>query len=187
MKFRFLAALTFSLTALASAQSLSGALEGTVMPDSRLSGWAVKASGQPVKELVSVPLKGETFKITLPAEAPAANLQGPVDNRITWPGLVDFDKASAPAQAAEMKFFIYRDSNGNGERDDNEPLKEVRLNAGKSFVFVVWANNDVTVTGSNGYQAALKKGWNALTVEVRNTVSVKPLDPKTTLQVNVGH
>lgn len=187
MKLRLLAALTFSLTTLASAQSLTGAIDGTVMPDTRLSGWAVKASGQPAQELFSVPLKGDAFKIALPTQAPAANLQSPIDNRITWPGLVDFDKVSAPAQATEMKFFVYRDSNGNGERDDNEPLKEVRLNAGKSFVFVVWASNDVTVAGSNGYQAALKKGWNALAVEVRNTVTVKPLDPKTALHVNVGH
>lgn len=186
MKFRLLTALLLSLTTGATAQSLSGAIEGTPSADTRLSGWAVKSSGQPAKELVSIPLKAGTFTIALPIEAPAANLQGPVDNRITWPGLVDFDKASAAAQATEMKFFIYRDTNANGERDENEPLKEVRLNVGKGFLFVVWGSNDVNVSGSNGYNAELKKGWNAFTVDVRSTVSVKPLDPKTTLQINIG-
>ncbi len=170
----------------AGALALSGQLEGSVSPETRLSGWVVKGSGQPVQELVSTPVKDGSFTLSLPEGAPPAPVQLPLDSRISWPGLMDFGKATATAQAAEMKFFLYRDANGNGHRDENEAMREVRLNAGRSFVFVVWASTPVTVTGSNGYAASLEQGWNALTVDIRSSVSVKPLDARATLTVGSG-
>ena len=112
MKRSLLLLATFSLLGQAGALTLSGKLEGNVTPETRLSGWVVKGSGQPVQELVSVPVKGGSFALALPAEAPSGQVQMPVDSRISWPGLMDFGKASAAAQAAEMKFFLYRDTNG---------------------------------------------------------------------------
>lgn len=186
MKRCLLSLITLTSLTSAGALTLTGTLEGNAAPDLRLSGWAVKGSGQPVAELVSAAVKGGSFSLTLPTALPPAAAQSPVDNRISWPGLMDFGSASASAQATEMKFFVYRDANGNGQRDEGETMREVRLNTGRSFVFVVWVSNDVTVTGSNGYAVNLDKGWNALTVDVRSSVSVKPLDPKASITVNTG-
>ena len=50
---------------------------------------------------------------------------------------------------------------------------------------MVWASAPVTVTASRNYSADLKKGWNVMTVEVRGSVAVKPLDTKTGLTLNL--
>ena len=186
MKRRFLPLTILTLLAQASALTLSGQVTGTVAPDTRLGGWAVRGAGQPIAELTSAAIKGGSFSLELPASVPPAQAQLPIDNRISWPGLVDFGKTTAPAQAAEMKFFLYRDTNGNGQHDENEAMREVRLNTGRSFVFVVWASSNVGVTGSNGYDAQLQKGWNALAVDVRSSVSVKPLDARAAITVSSG-
>ncbi|WP_291426503.1 hypothetical protein [Deinococcus sp.] len=170
----------------AGALSLSGTVGGAVTPDTRLSAWTVKTNGQPAEELGGAGIKDSQFTLTLPAVLPSSENLRPVDSRISWPGIVDFEKASAPAQVAELRFYTYRDQNANGVRDENEALREVRLNTGKGVVFVVWASNDVVVSGSKGYQASLKQGWNALEVEVRSSVSVRPLEAKTPLSTNLG-
>lgn len=186
MKKCFLALSTLLLAASASAISIAGSVQGNTPADLRVSAWAVTPFGQPVTELVSAPLKGKTFTLELPDAAPPARALVPVDNRVSWPGLIDFGKASAPAQAAELKLFTYRDANGDGKRQDNEPLKEVRAQVGKGELFVVWASTPVTVTASRNYAANLKKGWNVLTVEVRGSVVVKPIEATTSVTVDVG-
>lgn len=185
MKKCVLALSTLLIAAQASAIGIAGTLQGNAPADLRLSAWAVTAFGQPVAELASVPLQGKTFTLDLPDTAPPARALVPVDNRLSWPGLIDFGKASAPAQAAELKLFTYLDANRDGKRQDSEPLREVRAQAGKGELFVVWASAPVTVTASRNYAADLKKGWNVLTVEVRGSVSVKPLEANAGLTVNV--
>lgn len=183
---RFLATATLLLAAQAAAISVSGAVQGSVSADLRLSAWAVTAFGQPVEELASAPIKDGKFTLNIPDDAPPARAQVPVDNRISWPGLIDFSKSSAPAQAAELKLFVYRDTNRDGVRQDNEALREVRVQAGKGELFIVWASAPVTVTASRNYQADLKKGWNVFQVNVRGAVSVKDLDSKTELKIDLG-
>lgn len=175
-----------ALVVQASAATLTGTVAGGATADTRISAWVVTPFGQPVQELVSASVKDGRFSLALPDTVPPARAQAPINDQISWPGLIDFGKASTNAQAAEMKFFVYQDTNGNGSRDDNEPLREVRLNAGKGDVFIVWASADVTVTASKGYLANLKKGWNLLSVDVRKDVSVKPLDVNAPLKVNIG-
>jgi hypothetical protein len=178
--------LSLGLAGQAGALSLTGTVQGEVTPDTRLGGWAVTPFGQPVQELVSAPVTGVRFTLSLPDAAPPIRAQVPVDDRLSWPGLIDLTRVSAPAQAAELKFYLYRDTNGNGSRDDGEPLREVRLNVGRGGVFVVWASAATTITGSREYQAALERGWNALVVEVRNTVRVQPYTPQTSVQIDLG-
>lgn len=186
MKTRLLALSTLLFAAHAAAISITGAVQGSAPADLRLSAWAVTPFGQPVAELSSVPLKGSQFTLVIPDDAPPARALTAVDNRLSWPGLIDFQKASASAQAAELKLFTYRDTNGDGKRQDNEALREVRAQVGKGELFVVWASQTVTVTASRNYQADLKKGWNVLQVEVRGNVTVKPIDEKTPLKIDLG-
>ena len=186
MKSRVLALSALLLAAPASAIGIAGSVQGTAPADLRVSAWAVTPFGQPVAELVSAPVTGKSFRLDLPDDAPPARALVPVDNRLSWPGLIDFQKASASAQAAELKLFTYRDANGDGKRQDNEPLREVRAQVGKGELFMVWASAPVTVTASRNYSADLKKGWNVMTVEVRGSVAVKALDTKTGLTLNLG-
>lgn len=182
----FLLALTVPAAALsAGALSVSGAVVGSAPADTRLSAWVVTPFGQPVQPLADTALTGNTFRLNVPDTAPQERLRAPVDERTAWPGLVDFAGASVQARAAELKFFTYRDANANGKRDEAEPLREVRLNAGKGELFVVWATPDVTVRGGGGYEAALKTGWNALIVEVRRPVRITPYTDQP-LQINVS-
>ncbi|WP_135227645.1 hypothetical protein [Deinococcus fonticola] len=185
MKSRLLALSTLLLAASASAISIAGSVQGSAPADLRVSAWAVTAFGQPVAELVSAPVNGKTFQLVLPESAPPARALVPVDNRLSWPGLIDFGKATASAQAAELKLFTYRDVNGDGKRQENEPLKEVRAQVGKGELFVVWASAPVTVTASRNYSADLNKGWNVMMVEVRGAVVVKPVDAKTSISLNI--
>lgn len=175
----------------ASAVTLTG--QGTggggAAAGQRLSAWLVTPFGQPVQSLADTALGAGDFSLILPEEAPPARLLTPVDNRVSWPGLVDFVGSSAPASAAEVKFFVYRDANANGKRDEGEALREVRLGTGgsgsagkagegrgggKGELFVIWASAATTVRGSGGYLAELRSGWNLLSVEVRNPVRVTP-------------
>ena len=178
--------LPLGLAGQAGALSLSGTVQGEVTPDTRLGGWAVTPFGQPVQELVSTPVTGGRFSLALPDAAPPARAQVPLDDRLSWPGLIDLTRVSVPAQVAELKFYLYRDLNGDGSRDDSEPLREVRLNAGRGGVFVVWSSAATRVTGSREYAADLSRGWNALVVDVRATVRVQPYAPQTPVQIDLG-
>lgn len=170
--FSLLAAL---LAGSGSALTLAGRVVGTPAPDTRLSVWAVGAAGQPVQELVSVPLQGERFQLALPPAPPSFRAQGELSaQNIAWPGVLDPVTVTGSAQVAELKFFTYRDLNRSGQRDEDEALREVTVTAGRGTLFAAWVNADVTVRAARGYEAALKRGWNALVVEVGRTVRVTP-------------
>ena len=122
--------LTLSAPLLAGAAGAAGVVRGTVAgdtaPDTRIGAWAVSPFGQPLQQLADAPLQDGKFALTLPNAAPAERLQFAVGERTSWPGLVDFAGTSVPLRATELKFFLYRDSNGNGQRDEGEALREVR-------------------------------------------------------------
>lgn len=158
-----------------AALTVTGKVEGTVPADTRVSGWAVSASGQPVQEIVSVPVNGGQFRLEIPGASPSFRAQTALNpQNVTWPGVLDPVTVSAETQTAELKFFTYRDANRNGQNDEGEELREVTLNAGRGSLFVVWVNSDVTVKASRGYEVALKRGWNAFVVEVGRAVKVAP-------------
>lgn len=177
--------LALAVLAQAGAIGISGAVVGTPAPDTRLGAWVVSAFGEPQGQVADSSLSNATFKLEVPATPPQDKWLAPVGNDLTWPGLVDFAGASVPARAAELRFFTYRDSNGNSKRDETEPLREVRLNGGKSDLFVVWLSAATSVKGGGGYQADLQAGWNVMLVEVRKTVRVAPYTG-TELQINLG-
>lgn len=157
------------------ALTVTGKVEGSVPTGTRVSGWAVSASGQPVQEIVSVPVNGGAFRLDIPEAAPSFRAQTALSSQnVAWPGVLDPVTVSAETQTAELKFFTYRDANRNGQHDEGEALREVTLNVGSGSLFVVWVNSDVTVKASRGYQAALGRGWNAFVVEVGRAVKVAP-------------
>jgi hypothetical protein len=159
----------------ASALTVTGTVQGSVAPQTRLGGFAVTPFGQPVQELVSTALDGGTFRFALPATPPPPRAQAVLTSQnVSWPGVIDPVQVSAAAQAGELKLFVYRDQNGNARYDENEALQEVTPTVGKSTLFLPWVSADVTVTANKGYQASLKKGWNAVLVDVGRVVRVQP-------------
>ncbi|WP_102125386.1 hypothetical protein [Deinococcus planocerae] len=176
MKTRLLPLAAALLAPSAGALTVTGSVAGNVSPETRVSVWAVSASGQPVQEIASVPVtSGGRFRLDLPGNAPAPRALTPLSaQNVSWPGVLDPVTVSAPAQAAELKFFTYRDANRNGTRDEGETLNEATANVGRGTLFVVWVGGDVTVKANRGYEAALKRGWNALVVEVARAVKVAP-------------
>lgn len=158
-----------------SALTVTGSVSGSVPGDTRLSGWAVSASGQPVQEIVSVPVNAGRFRLEVPPAAPSFRAQTALNaGNVAWPGVLDPVSVSAQPQTAELKFFSYRDANRNGQRDEAEALREVTLSTARGSLFVVWVNSDVTVQASRGYQATLARGWSAFVVEVGRAVKVAP-------------
>ncbi|SMB92534.1 hypothetical protein [Deinococcus hopiensis] len=157
------------------ALTVTGSVTGGVTPETRVSGWAVTSSGQPVQEIVSVPVNAGGFRLEIPTPPPSARAQtGITSQNISWPGVLDPVMVSGPAQTAELKFFTYRDVNKNGQHDEGETLREVTPDAGRGSLFVVWVNTDVTVRANRGYAVDLKRGWNAFVVEVGKAIKVAP-------------
>lgn len=170
-----LLALAALLLGVAPALTVAGSVVGEVPGNTRVSGWAVSPSGQPVEELVSVPVTGSTFRLEIPTAPPTFRAQTALNpQNVAWPGVLDPVTVSGQPQAAELKFFTYRDLNRSGQRDDNEPLREVSLDTGRGSLFVVWVGSDVTVRASRGYAVGLKRGWNAFGVEVGRAVRIAP-------------
>lgn len=158
-----------------SALTVTGSVSGSVPGDTRLSGWAVSASGQPVQEIVSVPVNAGRFQLEVPPAPPSFRAQTTLNAaNVAWPGVLDPVSVSAQPSAAELKFFSYRDANRNGQHDETEALREVTLRTTRGSLFVVWVGSDVTVKASRGYQATLARGWNAFVIEVGRAVRVAP-------------
>lgn len=175
MMHRALALTAALLAGSGGALTVTGSVTGSVPPDTRVSGWAVTASGQPVQEIVSVTVTGGQFRLEVPTAAPTARAQTALTSQnVAWPGVLDPVTVSSAAQTAELKFFTYRDTNRSGQHDEGEALREVAPTAGRGSLFVVWVNTDVTVKANRGYAALLKRGWNAFVVEVGRVVRVAP-------------
>lgn len=156
-----------------AAVTITGTAEGGG-PDMRIGGFAVTPFGQPLQELVSVPVGNGRFQLQVPETVPPPRAQvNLTPQNVSWPGVVDPVTVSSAAQSAELKFFAYRDQNANGHHDDSEALREVPLAVGNATVFVMWVSKDVSVTASRGYQATFKRGWNAFVIDVGRVVSVR--------------
>lgn len=170
----------------AAALTVTGTVEGAG-PDTRISGFVVSAYGQPLQEVVSVPVDAGRFRLEVPATAPTARAQvNLTPQNVSWPGVIDPVAVSAPTQAAELKFFAYRDENRNGRQDEGEALREVAPSVGKANLFIVWVNADVKVTANKGYEATLKRGWNAFIVDVGRAVKVTPFSDDRAVTVRMG-
>lgn len=187
MKTRLLLPLVTSLLAgSAAALTVAGTVDGGVPPNTRLGAWVVTPFGQPVEEVVGVPVRAERFSLDLPTTAPGGKALAPLTpQNVTWPGVIDPVAVTGQAQVAELKFFTYVDTNNNGRRDSNEAMREVSPTAGRATLFVVWVSGDVTVKANKGYVAGLKSGWNALLVDVGRAVNVQPYRADISLTVRM--
>ena len=169
-----------------AALTVAGTVDGAGT-DVRIAGFVVSAYGQPIQELVSVPVRGGRFSLEIPTTVPPTRAQVSLTPRnVTWPGVIDPVSVSVPVQAAELKFFSYRDVNANGHRDETEPMREAPPTSGTATLFVTWVSGDVTVTASKGYSATLVRGWNAFLVEVGRAVAVLPFGDDQVVRVRVG-
>ncbi|MDV6374039.1 hypothetical protein [Deinococcus arenicola] len=188
MNTRFLIPLALGLTAVsASALTVSGVIDGSVTPDTRLGAFAVTPFGQPVQEFASAATTGGRFRLDIATAPPPARAQAVLTpQNVSWPGVIDPVQVSASAQVGELKFFIYRDENGNARHDESEVLREVAPMVGRASLFIPWVSAAVTVRASQGYQVALQPGWNAFVVDVGRTVKVQPLADGSVVIVPIG-
>ncbi|MCD0170427.1 hypothetical protein [Deinococcus sp. 23YEL01] len=189
MKLRRILTTTTALLCAGPAYGLTirGTVEGGGGDDLRVAGFAVSPFGQVIEEISSVPVEGGRFVLELPMTAPTARAQVDLTpQNVTWPGVIDPVSVSTQARVAEMKFFVYRDLNRNGRRDDAEALRDVMPNVERATLFVAWVNTDVTVKANRGYEATLKRGWNALIVDVGRAVRVQPFADSTVVTVRLA-
>lgn len=157
-----------------AALRVAGTAEGAG-PASRIGAFAVTPYGQPVQEMASASVEAGRFRLEVPAGPPSDRAQTSLTPRtVSWPGVIDPVVVSGEAQTSELKFFAYRDVNDSGRHDAAELLREVTPHVGKSTLFVVWVNTEVTVRAGKGYEATLKRGWNAFVVDVGRGVRVQP-------------
>lgn len=157
-----------------SGLSVSGKVAGSVPPQARVAGFVLDGSGNPFSELVSVPVNGDgRFSLELPSVLPPQKaLSALRSDSIFWPGLLEPVNVSGQVSAADLRFYIYADSNGNGRRDSGESLQEAVPFVGRSVLVVSFASGAARVTAARGFQADLKAGWNGLLIEVGRTVKV---------------
>lgn len=187
MKLHLTATTMLLLLTQAAALTVSGTVDGGVNDDTRIGGFIVSAVGQPLQEVVSTTVKDGKFRLEVPADAPTTRGQVKLTpQNVSWPGVIDPVSVVGDAQAAELKFFAYRDQNGNAQRDDGEPLRELSPNVGKASLFIAWVSADVTVKANKGYEATLKRGWNAFIVDVGKAVKVQPFQDATVVTVRMG-
>ncbi|ADV67646.1 hypothetical protein [Deinococcus maricopensis] len=171
----------------AQALTVSGSVTGAAPRGARIAAWTVNATGAPLASLTDAPLNGSAFDLDLPEGAPGARAVSALrSDTLVWPGVVDPVNVSAPVNAAEVKFFVYTDANGNGRRDANEDLNEVTPLVGRAQAVVVWADNAARVTAGRGFDVNLKPGWNAFAVEFGRATKVTSLGARPALQFNLG-
>lgn len=171
-------AVLFALALASGAQALT--LQGTVAGGAdlgaspRLGLWQLNASGNTVGgELTSTPITGGKFSLELPSAAPGSQYALRPDS-IGWPGVVGDVQVEPSVQASDVAFFVYSDSNGNGERDSNEALHDAFPDVQHQPLFVVWAAAPSKITAGKGFSVALGAGWNAFTVELGKSATVSP-------------
>ena len=153
--------------------AISGTVSGSVPAQARVGGFVIDSSGNPVAELVSVAVTGGRFGLELPSVTPPGGALSTLrPASIFWPGLLEPVSVSGQASTADLKFYVYNDSNGNGRRDDTEPLQETVAFVGKSLLVVSYATGAAQVNAARGFQANLKPGWNGLLIEVGKVVRV---------------
>lgn len=187
MKTRLLLPIALGLLAgSASALTVAGTVDGPVTPETRLGAWVVTPLGEAVEEVAGTPVRGGRFSLDLPTTVPDLKAQVPLTpQNVTWPGIIDPVAVSNPVQVAELRFYTYPDTNTNGRRDAGEALREVTPTAANATLFIAWVSGDVTVRASKGYEAALKRGWNAFLVNVGRAVSVQPYKADAQLTVRM--
>jgi len=163
------------LTGSGHALTVRGTVSGAVVPDLRVSAWVVTAAGQPVQELVSVPVDAQAFHLEIPPAPPTFRSQATLTaQNVAWPGLLEPIQVTGEARTAELRFFVYRDLNASGQHDGGERLREVTPRTEKGTLFVAWASSEVAVQGARGYFASFKQGWNAWVIEVGRAVKINP-------------
>lgn len=159
----------------ASALTLSGSAGPDLPAAARLGLFLVGTSGKPQAEVVSAPINGGTFSLTLPEAAPPAAGQFPLRREnIAWPGVFDPVSVSREVAAAELRAYVYADANGDGRYEAGEPSFEAPLQAGRDAVVLVWVDADTRVQAARGFDVSLKRGWNALSITPGKAVKVGP-------------
>ena len=170
----------------ASALSVAGTVTGGVPAAARVGGFVVDSSGTPLAELVSVPVVGGRFALEIPSVTPPVRaLSALRADAVFWPGVLEPVNVSSQVNTADLRFYIYADSNGNGRRDDNEVLLETVPFAGKASLVVAYASGDAQVTAPRGFVTTLRAGWNALLIEVGKVVRVTQSSAVTGVNLNV--
>ena len=182
----FSAAQTNGTGGVLSGLALSGTVSGALPAQARVGGFAIDSSGAPVAELSSVPVSGGKFALEIPSVLPPQRALSQLRaDTIFWPGVLEPVSVTGQVSAAELRFYVYQDGNGNGRRDDTEALQEAAPFVGKAVLFVSFASGPAQVSAARGFQANLKAGWNGLLIEVGRAVKVTSGNRITDVSLNV--
>ncbi|AWN22916.1 hypothetical protein DKM44_06480 [Deinococcus irradiatisoli] len=166
-----------ALLTLSAAQALT--LQGSVTasanlgPHARVGVWSLGPAGAAGNELASAPLVNGTFSLPLPDGAPPTRAQFPLrPETIGWPGVVGDVTLSAAVQGSELGLFVYDDSNGNGRRDDHEPLLDAFPDVQRQPLITVWVSGNVSVKAGHGFSVNLNSGWNSFLIDLGRSAAV---------------
>ncbi len=147
--------------------SASGAL--------RVGVWNLGPAGAAGSELGSAAVVGDAFSIKLPDGAPPSRAQFPLrPETIGWPGVIGDVTLSAAVQGSELGLFVYDDSNGNGRRDDHEPLMDAFPDVQRQPLITVWVSGDVAVKAGHGFALQLNSGWNSFLIDLGRSAAISP-------------
>lgn len=166
--------------------AVSGTVSGEIPAQARVAGFVLDSSGSPFSELVSVPLNAGRFTLELPSVLPPQKaLSALRGDSVFWPGLLEPVNVTGQVSAADLRFYVYSDSNGNGRRDPAEVLREAVPFVGRSVLVVSFSSGAAQVNAARGFQVSLKAGWNGLLIEVGRTVKVTNRSAVTDVVLNV--
>ena len=172
---RWLVLFSLWLAGLAGALSLNGTAGPNLPAEARLGVFLVGPSGSALSEFASAPIQAGRFSLTLPEGAPDLAARFPLRREnITWPSVLDPVSLSREVSAGELRAYVYTDSSGDGRFERGEPLTETPLHVGRDAVVLVWVDNDTRVQAARGFEASLRRGWNALSISPGKAVKVSP-------------
>lgn len=165
-----------SVLSVAHGLTLTGTVTGRVPAQARVGEFVGDLGRRSLTELASAPVTaGGAFSLTLAPGTPPARAQAPLRaSEIGWPGVLEPVNVVGRASTSDLFLMVYSDANGNGRRDDDEPLLETPPTVGRAALLLTWMDGPAQVLAARGFEARFQGGLNAQLIEVGRAMRVTP-------------